>query len=113
MGISDQFMSLLLRIFKDKAEQLMLARPGSTELEVSEVSVSMEDVVRHIERSDVLDMHAAREFMGSERFKQNFYLEGQQIFRVVKHSFTGHRFASFVRLRTAQALNPFIAKIDS
>lgn len=80
--VSDQFMVLLQKLFKDKAEQMALARPGA-ELEVGDVAVSMEDVVRQMERSDLNVGTEAHEFMSSERFKQNFYVKNQQIFRVV------------------------------
>jgi DNA replication licensing factor MCM2 len=80
--VSDQFMILLQKLFKDKAEQMALARPGA-ELEVGDVPVSMEDVVRQIERSDLNVGTEAHEFMSSERFKQNFYVKNQQIFRIV------------------------------
>ena len=53
--------------------------PGDAELDISEVPVHMEDVVSHIDLSKSLDMQAAREFLRSECFKQNFYLDGQQI----------------------------------
>mmetsp|Transcript_65666 Transcript_65666/g.148159 ORF Transcript_65666/g.148159 Transcript_65666/m.148159 type:complete len:885 (-) Transcript_65666:177-2831(-) len=80
--MSDQFMHLLQKMFKDRTEQMRLARPGAAEPEVSEVPVDMEDVVRQIERSD-LEIDTASEFMRTERFRQNFKLEGDKVFRVV------------------------------
>lgn len=42
----------------------------------------MADVVRLIERHD-LDMDEAHRFMGSTRWKQNYRLVGERIFRVL------------------------------
>ena len=68
------FMTLLLRLFADKA---------AAEVETSEVSVRMDAFVRHIEWSESLDMPAARAFVRSELFLNNFNRVGHQIFRAV------------------------------
>mmetsp|Transcript_147042 Transcript_147042/g.409649 ORF Transcript_147042/g.409649 Transcript_147042/m.409649 type:complete len:894 (-) Transcript_147042:247-2928(-) len=80
--MSDQFMSLLQKLFRDRTEQLRLSRPGAVEPEIGEVAVEMADVAAHIERND-LDFDASHEFMSSERFRNNFRLEGERIYRVV------------------------------
>jgi len=76
--ISDQFMQLLSRLFREKAEDL--ASLGSS-MEPTEVPVPMTDVVTRIERQD-LDMNEATKFMRSERFRQNFKLSGEQLYQI-------------------------------
>jgi len=80
--LSDQFMSLLQKLFKDRTEQARLARPGGAEPDVSEVSVSMADLAAHVERND-LELEQAHEFISSERFRSNFRLEGERLYRMV------------------------------
>jgi len=75
--LSDQFVRLLERLFRDKAEDLRLQ---GHDVPVSEVSVAMTDVVSSIERHD-LDMNEAMQFMRSERFRQNFHLEGEVLYQ--------------------------------
>jgi DNA replication licensing factor MCM2 len=70
--LSDQFMRLLDRLFRDKAEELRLK---GQDVFAADVSVAMTDVVSAIERND-LDMEEAMQFMRSERFRQNFHLDG-------------------------------------
>lgn len=79
---ADLFMNLLDKLFKDKAEQIRLSRPGGVTPEISEVPVDMADVVRAIERQD-LDLDEAHGFMRTTRFQQNFKLQGEKIFRIV------------------------------
>mmetsp|Transcript_81101 Transcript_81101/g.143666 ORF Transcript_81101/g.143666 Transcript_81101/m.143666 type:complete len:880 (+) Transcript_81101:85-2724(+) len=80
--ISDQFMALLERLFKDKAEQMRLARPGGEAPAIADVSIDMADVVKQIERYD-LDMDEAQNFMRTQRFRQNFRVEGETVFQAV------------------------------
>mmetsp|Transcript_29080 Transcript_29080/g.50859 ORF Transcript_29080/g.50859 Transcript_29080/m.50859 type:complete len:880 (+) Transcript_29080:89-2728(+) len=80
--ISDQFMALLERLFKDKAEQMRLARPGGESPDIADVSIDMADVVKQIERYD-LDMDEAQNFMRTQRFRQNFRVEGETVFQAV------------------------------
>merc|ERR1712137_411918 len=75
--ISDQFMRLLEKLFRDKAEDLRLQ---GAELEVSQIPVLMTDVVSIIERHD-LDISQAQDFMRSERFRQNFTLHGETLYQ--------------------------------
>mmetsp|Transcript_69419 Transcript_69419/g.203740 ORF Transcript_69419/g.203740 Transcript_69419/m.203740 type:complete len:899 (-) Transcript_69419:431-3127(-) len=78
----DQFMAVMDKLFRDKTDQMRLARPGGEAPEAGEVGVEMADVVRLIERHD-LDMDEAHRFMGSTRWKQNYRLVGERIFRVL------------------------------
>lgn len=80
--LSDQFMKLLERLFQDKAEDLRL---HGHVVSAAEVSVAMTDVVSSIERHD-LDMNEAMQFMRSERFRQNFHLEGELLFQTFEQS---------------------------
>merc|ERR1719502_2338509 len=75
--LSDQFMRLLERLFRDKAEDLRLQ---GHDVLAADVSVAMTDVVSSIERHD-LDMTEAMQFMRSERFRQNFHLEGDVLYQ--------------------------------
>jgi DNA replication licensing factor MCM2 len=77
-SLSDQFMQLLLKLFRDKAEDL--ASLGA-EVVLSEVAVPMTDVVSRIERQD-LDMNEATKFMRSDEFRQNFRLSGEQLYQI-------------------------------
>jgi len=78
----DQFMAVMEKLFRDKTDQMRLARPGSDGPEAHDVGVEMSDVVRLIERND-LDMDEAHRFMGSSRFKNNYRLVGERIFRAL------------------------------
>mmetsp|Transcript_78917 Transcript_78917/g.231640 ORF Transcript_78917/g.231640 Transcript_78917/m.231640 type:complete len:896 (+) Transcript_78917:82-2769(+) len=80
--LSDQFMSLLQKLFKDRTEQMRLSRPGASEPEVAEVSVTMADVAVQLERND-LDQDQAHEFLSSDRFRNNYRLDGERLFRLV------------------------------
>merc|ERR1719502_2219258 len=75
--LSDQFMRLLERLFRDKAEDLRLQ---GHDVLAADVSVAMTDVVSSIERHD-LDMNEAMQFMRSERFRQNFHLAGEVLYQ--------------------------------
>jgi len=76
MPLSEQFMALLEKLFREKAEDLRLQ--GADE----EPAVSMTDVVSRIERQD-LDMNEATAFMRSEKFRQNFRLDGEMLYQIV------------------------------
>lgn len=80
--ISDQFMNVLSKLYKDKMEQIQLSRPGGVAPEISQVPIDMADVVRQIERQD-LDLDEAHNFMRTARFQQNFRVEGERIYRIV------------------------------
>jgi len=69
-------MALLEKLFREKVEDLRLQ--GVDE----EPAVSMTDVVSRIERQD-LDMNEATAFMRSEKFRQNFRLDGEMLYQVV------------------------------
>jgi len=79
---ADLFMNLLAKLFKDKTEEMQLARRGGAAPEISEVPVDMADVVVEIQRQD-LDIDEAHSFMRTQRFHQNFRVEGEKIYRVV------------------------------
>merc|ERR1712046_561832 len=80
--LSDQFMRLLERLFRDKAEDLRLQ---GQDVQTSEFHVAMTDVVSSIERHD-LDMNEAMQFMRSERFRQNFHLAGEVLYQTFAQS---------------------------
>jgi len=80
--ISDQIMTLLDGLVKDRHAQANLTRAqGEPEIELTDVAVEMADVVRQIENDD-LDIDQVHEFMASRRFRQNFRVQGESIFRV-------------------------------
>jgi len=81
--MADQIMELLDKLFKQKIEHRMLARPGELPPDVSEVSVEMAEVVAAIERND-LDLEEAHAFMRTPRFQQNFRADDNgRLFRLV------------------------------
>jgi len=81
--LSDQFMQVLEKLFKDKFEQIRLSRPGGAAPEISEVSVEMAEVVNQIERYD-LDLDEAHNFMRTQRFRHNFRItEDERMYRIV------------------------------
>jgi len=80
--LSDQFMALLDKLFKEQMEQMRLSRPTGDMPELSEVPVEMGDVVRALERND-LSTDEAQSFMKTERFHKNFRIEGEKLFRIV------------------------------
>jgi len=59
-----------------------LLKPDGLPPDVAEVPVEMEEVVRQIERNEI-DISEAHTFMGSERFKKHFRVDGERLFRVV------------------------------
>lgn len=75
-------MHLMERLFRDKTEEIRLSRPGNVAPEISEVAVDMADIARQIERQD-LELEEAHAFMRSQRFQQNFRLQGEKVYRVV------------------------------
>jgi len=77
---SDQLMNLLEKLFKNATEQIRLSRPGGVSPDAGEVAVKMADVVTAIERYD-FDINEAHTFMRTERFRQNFRVDGERIFR--------------------------------
>jgi len=81
--LSDQFMQVLEKLFKDKFEQIRLSRPGGAAPEISEVSIQMAEVVNLIERYD-LDLDEAHNFMRTQRFRHNFRItEDERMYRIV------------------------------
>lgn len=72
--ISDQFMRLLERLFRDRAEELRLSRQGGEAPMAKDVPVDMAAVVAQIERED-LDIEEAKNFMRQQRFRQNFKID--------------------------------------
>jgi len=80
--ISDQIMILLDRLFRDRHAEINLNRAeGEPEIELSNVAVSMAEVVRQIENDD-LDIDQVHSFMETHRFRQNFRVEGESLFRL-------------------------------
>jgi len=79
--MADQFMGLFDKMFKEKLELLKLSRPHGVAPDISQVPLEMADVVRQIERYD-LDIDSAHTFMNSERFRSNFFLMGEKLFRL-------------------------------
>merc|ERR1711981_1294067 len=75
--LSDQFMRLLEKLFRDKAEDLRLQ---GVDVDAADIPVLMTDVVNSIERHD-LDITQAQDFMRSERFRQNFRLSGETLYQ--------------------------------
>merc|ERR1712048_974089 len=75
--LSDQFMRLLEKLFRDKAEDLRLQ---GVDVDAADIPVLMTDVVNSIERHD-LDISQAQDFMRSERFTQNFRLVGETLYQ--------------------------------
>lgn len=78
----EQFMKLLERLFRDKAEEIRLSRPGGEAPLAAEVPVDMETVAIQMERED-LDIEQAKDFMRSERFQRNFRTEGNNLYQIV------------------------------
>lgn len=83
---SEQFVLLMERLFRDRTEQMRLARPNGQSPELSQVGVEMAELIRQIERHD-LSLDEAHSFMRSERFRQNYRVdesgESARIFRTV------------------------------
>lgn len=75
--LSDQFMRLLERLFREKSEELHFQGQDKT---LTELPVPMTDVVSRIEKED-LDMTEATHFMRSDRFRENFKLVGEVLFQ--------------------------------
>lgn len=81
--ISDQFMLMLERLFRDKAEDTRLSRAGGEAPLAKDVSVEMSAVVSQIERED-LDIEEAKNFMRQQRFRQNFRIDEEgRIYQIV------------------------------
>jgi len=81
--ISDQFMRMLERLFRDQAEQIRLSKAGGEAPLAKDVSVEMSAVVSQIERED-LDIDEAKNFMRQQRFRQNFRIDEEgKIFQIV------------------------------
>jgi len=77
--ISDQFMRLLEKLFRAKAEELRLSGRDYT---AAEIPVPMTEVVFAIEKED-LDLPEAEAFMHSDRFRENFRSEGESLYQIV------------------------------
>jgi len=74
----EQFVSLLERLFRDKAEQIRVTRGEAPDS--AEVSVDMGDFSDQIQAND-LDLAEADSFMRSQRFQRNYRIQGEQIYR--------------------------------
>jgi len=70
-------MQLLEKLFLEKAEDM---RASGQEVSTTNVPVAMTDVVSRIERQN-LDMNEATNFMRSNRFRQNFRLQGEMLYQ--------------------------------
>merc|ERR1719473_2523226 len=79
---ADQVMNLLERMFRDRTEQLRLSRPGGVAPEIAEVAVDMNEILRQVERADI-DIDEVHNFMRTPRFRQQFRVEDDRVFRVV------------------------------
>jgi len=75
---SDTVMMLLDRLFKEKLEQLGLRRRDGSSPDMSEVTVDMADVVRHVERAEI-DLDEVHDFMRSPRFRAHFKVEDEKV----------------------------------
>eukprot|EP00440_Ansanella_granifera_P037225 gb/GFBE01040395.1/.p1 GENE.gb/GFBE01040395.1/~~gb/GFBE01040395.1/.p1 ORF type:complete len:892 (+),score=249.42 gb/GFBE01040395.1/:1-2676(+) len=79
--LADQFMALLEKMFKEKTIQAQLSRPGQ-DIELDKVPVEMKDVLSEMQQAD-LDVEQGSSFMQTQRFLQNFRLEGETLYRVL------------------------------
>lgn len=79
---SEQFMSVLDKIFKNVERQRRLARPGGDVPDLSDLSIEVKDVVQYMERNE-LELEDAHSFFRTPRFQQNFRVEGDKIYRIV------------------------------
>lgn len=79
---SDQLMNLLEKLFKDKMAEMRLTRRDGASPDASEVVVNMAEFSAAIERYD-LDIDQAHNFLRTERFRQNFRVDGERIFRMI------------------------------
>jgi len=81
---SDQIMTLLEKMFRDRNEQLRLSRPGGTIPEsVSAVAIEMPEVVRQAEKAEI-ELDEVHNFMRSARFRSNFRVsEDEKLYQVV------------------------------
>lgn len=78
--VFDQFIGLLERLFRERMEQMRIARGESPEL--ADVWVDMSELVGQMEANDV-DIMEANSFMRSQRFQKNYRIQGEQIFRAL------------------------------
>lgn len=79
---ADLIMSLFDRMFKEKTIQMQLARPGREPVDLDKVSIDMPEVVRQLEHDD-MNIEEAHAFMQTQRFQQNFRVDGEKIFMMV------------------------------
>lgn len=77
VSVEDQFVALLERLFREKAADL---QGEGVVIEAARIPVRMTDIVSRIERND-LDMNEATNFMRSQRFRDNFRLEGETLYQ--------------------------------
>lgn len=76
----EQCVSLLERLFRDKIEQVRVARGETPEL--SEVYVDMVDFSDQIQANEIV-LSEAESFMRSQRFSRHYRIQGEQIWRAL------------------------------
>merc|ERR1712087_134930 len=74
----EQFVSLLERLFREKAEQIRVTRGEAPDS--AEVSLNMAEFSDQIQTNE-LELAEADAFMRSQRFQRNYRIQGEQIFR--------------------------------
>mmetsp|Transcript_32661 Transcript_32661/g.78037 ORF Transcript_32661/g.78037 Transcript_32661/m.78037 type:complete len:909 (+) Transcript_32661:3-2729(+) len=79
--MAEQFMALMEKLFKEKAIEMQLSRPGR-DVAAEEVFIEMSEVLREIENAD-LSLQDATSFMQTPRFLQNFRLDGEKLLRLI------------------------------
>jgi len=79
---ADQVMALLEKVFRTRAEQVRLSRPGGVLPEISEIGVEMAEILRQVERADI-ELDEVHNFMRSPRWQQHFRVEDDRVYRVV------------------------------
>lgn len=77
--IFDQFMRLLEKMFRAKAEEMRLIGKDAS---AAEIAVPMTEVAFAIGKED-LDLHEAETFMQSDRFREHFRSEGENLYQIV------------------------------
>jgi DNA replication licensing factor MCM2 len=77
---ADQIVNLLEKMFRDRTEQLRLARGAIPE--VSTVSIDMADIVRQAEKVDI-ELDEIHNFMRSTRFRNHFRVTEEKVYQVV------------------------------
>jgi len=80
--VADQFMALLERVFRERVEQTRLARGVGAEVDISEVVIPLAEINRQIEFHD-FDRGEADQLMRSDRFRQTFRIDDNNLYRIV------------------------------